>query len=232
MTVYIALDDTDMPDSPGTGRLAREICGCIGDRYSINGITRHQLFVHPDIPYTSHNSVAVIHMDEVSDNAMEQLFEEVIHLVKTRSVPGSDPGVCMARHTQVTPSVIIFGKDAKSCVLTREQAHTLASNTGIRLLGLDGTQDGVIGALAGVGLAACGNDGRYLLVGTIRDLHGEADVSEIQNAGISTIISLDGRKVTNGRILFGKFPQPVRIGAKPVLLVREEMDGWVVERRD
>lgn len=232
MTVYIAIDDTDMPDTPGTGKLAREIVENIKERYDIEGITRHQFFVHPDIPYTSHNSGAVIHLSDVPESDLSSLFEEIKHLVRARYAEGSDPGVCVARHCQVSPSVMVFGRDAKQTVLTRNQAINLAKNSAILLEGLAGTEDGIIGALAGVGLAASGCDGRYLQLGTIRNLSGQATVQEIKNAGIPLILSVDGREITDGMIYFRKFPQPIRMDRGPVLLVNEEEGRWVVERRD
>lgn len=232
MTVYIAIDDTDMPDTPGTGKLAREIALQLGRKFTVQGITRHQLLVHPDIPYTSHNSAAVIHLEDVPDENLDTIFEEVTSLVKNRAAPGSDPGVCLATEKQISPAIIVFGKDAKSMVLTQEMACTLAAHTGIRLAGLDGTKGGIIGSLAAVGLAAHGSDGRYIQVGTIRDLHGEADIRQIKEAGIPAILSLDGKELHDGRVLFRKFPQPIRIQKNPVLLVREDQGTWVTERRD
>jgi tRNA(Ile2) C34 agmatinyltransferase TiaS len=140
MTVYIALDDTDMPDSPGTGRLARDLFSLLEHRYHLLGITRHQLYVHPDIPYTSHNSAAVIHVHAVPHEERDALFEEVAQFVQSRAAKGSDPGVCMTDHESVTPALILFGKEAKSTVLTQDQAITMASHTGVRLIGLDGTK--------------------------------------------------------------------------------------------
>lgn len=232
MTVYIAIDDTDMPDTPGTGRLARFIAEQVGKRYFVQGITRHQLYVHPDIPYTSHNSAAVLSFENIPEEERDFVFEEIQSIVRENAAKGSDPGICMADENQIFPSVILFGKDAKNTVLTQEQAHTLAYHTQIRLIGLDGTKGGVIGALAAVGLAASGSDGRYIQLGSIRNLHGEAEITEIKKAGISTIISVDGRSVESGRVLFRKFPQPIRINYSPVLLVRENEGNWVVERRD
>jgi tRNA(Ile2) C34 agmatinyltransferase TiaS len=232
MTVYIALDDTDMPDSPGTGRLARDLFGLLEHRYQLLGITRHQLYVHPDIPYTSHNSAAVIHIHEVPHEEQDALFTEVAEFVQSRAARGSDPGVCMADHASVTPALILFGKEAKSTVLTQDQAMIMASHAGVRLIGLDGTKGGVIGSLAAVGLAACGSDGRYIQVGKIRTLQGQATISAIHDAGIPAVYSLDGKVIDSGEVRFRKFPQPMRINHSPVLFVRDDQGSWVVERRD
>ena len=232
MTIYIALDDTDMPESPGTGRLARELFILLEKRYPVFAITRHQLYVHPEIPYTSHNSAAVIHLHPFNDADKDRLFEEIASFVKTHAAPGSDPGICMADHDSVIPAIVLFGKEAKSTVLTMDQANTLAFHTGTRLIGLDGTRGGIIGALAAVGLAASGSDGRYIQFGNIRSLHEQAEIHEIHEAGIISVFSTDGRSLHAGNVRFRKFPQPMRINHNPVLFVSEDRGSWNLERRD
>ncbi len=58
----LAIDDTDNAESIGTGRLARMLAAHLEEAnlFAEPGVTRHQLLVHPDIPYTSHNSAACI----------------------------------------------------------------------------------------------------------------------------------------------------------------------------
>ncbi|MCA1916646.1 ABC transporter substrate-binding protein [Methanospirillum hungatei] len=232
MTVYVSLDDTDMPDSPGTGRLARDLFSLLEQRYQLLGITRHQLYVHPDIPYTSHNSAAVIHIHTVLHEEQDALFDEIARFVRSRAARGSDPGICMAIHESVTPALILFGKEAKSTILTQDQAMTLALHTKVRLAGLNGTKGGIIGALAAVGLAASGSDGRYIQVGKIRTLRGKAVISVIHDAGIPAVYSIDGKAIDSGEVRFRKFPQPMRINHCPVLFVREDQGSLIVERRD
>ena len=45
ITVYIGIDDTDIPGSRGTGKLAHDIAKAL-DTYHAYAITRHQLFFH------------------------------------------------------------------------------------------------------------------------------------------------------------------------------------------
>ena len=58
MEILICIDDTDNLESPGTGHLAEILRSDIERLYvgKTSRITRHQLFVSPEIPYTSHNS--------------------------------------------------------------------------------------------------------------------------------------------------------------------------------
>ena len=60
--ILIGIDDTDNLESRGTGFLARQLAGEIEKASAgiVEGISRHQLFVHDDIPYTSKNSAACL----------------------------------------------------------------------------------------------------------------------------------------------------------------------------
>jgi len=222
MVLYIALDDTDTEDSIGTGRLAREIAAEITTEYPVTAVTRHQLFVHPDIPYTSHNSCAVIHLRDNGQDVRSRLMNRVGSLMRERFVEGSDPGLAVARTADITPAAVLFGFDAKQRVVTQEQARTIARNAGIPLEGLGGTEGGVIGALAGIALAASGSDGRFLQVGSIREFAGSRTVESLHAAGIREVHSTDGDLITEGFVEIQKFPQPVCIRGEPVLFVERQ----------
>jgi len=221
MVLYIALDDTDTLDSIGTGRLTREIAADLAADYHVYAVTRHQLYIHPDIPYTSHNSCAVIHIHENGDDPRAALMDRVSTLMKERFVEGSDPGLAIARTSDITPPVYLFGFDAKQRIVTQEQARAIARNTGIPLQGLGGTEGGIIGALAGIALAAAESDGRFLFFGTIRDFQGSRSIESLQEAGIEEIHSVDGERIREGFVEIPKFPQPVCIRGRPVLFVEK-----------
>ncbi len=232
MPLYIGIDDTDSPESIGTGRLSRGIAAIITETYPVQYITRHQFFVHPSIPYTSHNSGAVICLDDIPPEEYPRLFGLVTALVRERSAVGSDPGVALAGSAQIIPALVRFGLDAKDQVLTQDRARAIAGHAGILLEGLGGTEGGVIGALAGIGLAASGSDGRYLQIGSIRDHHGDVEISDLLHIGIDQVMTVEGRTLTGGRVHVPKFPQPLRIMGTAVLLVEERDDGYHAIRRD
>lgn len=233
MSLLIALDDTDMPGTPGTGRLARGIAAAITGRYPVAGVTRHQLLVDPAIPYTSRNSSAVIHIGAGAD-AFDELAALARDLVLNGFADGADPGLAAVDAAAVSPAVVAFGQDAKRCVLTQEQALGLARNAGVLLEPLGGTGGGVIGALAGIGLAATGSDGRYLELGSIRALGPEATVEAALTAGAAAVVTPDGRAVTSGRLVCdrSKGPKPAVVRGRPVLFVEACGDGWRALRRD
>ena len=142
MSVYLCIDDTDSLDSIGTGRLAREIAEIIGPTYPVECVTRHQLLVHPDIPYTSHNSCAVIHLGDIPENAYSFLFDQVKNLMNERFIEGSDPGIALAGEFRVNPAIVAFGIDAKTRIVDQKRARAIAQNSGVLLEGLGGTEGG------------------------------------------------------------------------------------------
>jgi len=226
MTILLSMDDTDSLDSRGTGRLARTVAKEISALYPVYGVTRHQLFVHEDIPFTSHNSCGVVHIQAEGQAAADRIYEIAQEVMLGDFIEGSDPGVAVARPEQLAPALIAFGKDAKHIVLNQEKARRLAKNLRIPLKGLGGTEGGVIGAMAGLGLAATQNDGRFLMLGRIRELEGPHTAQELLEAGIDQICTTDGRPVTEGMILAdeGKSVKPCPVGGKAVLFV-DDTDG-------
>lgn len=223
MTLYLGIDDTDTRESRGTGRLARTIAAELARSYTVTGVTRHQLFVHPSIPYTSHNSSAVIHIRDAGVGAAVDVFAAAKELMLADFIDGSDPGICVAADRTIDSSLHHFGLSAKTSVVTQEQARSLARQAGILLEGLGGTEDGVIGALAGISLAASGDDGRFVQRGTIRDLRGCQTVAAILASGVDRVETRDGTTVGEGTIVLRKFPKPAFIGGKAVLYI--EADG-------
>jgi hypothetical protein len=228
--IYVGIDDTDTLESRGTGRLARTIAAELALKYEVFGVTRHQLFVHPDIPFTSHNSSAVIHV-KASPAAMDTIFSTTKKLMLADFIVGSDPGLAIASTEQVTAAAVAFGQDAKSIIVTQERALNVARNCGIRVEGLGGTNGGVIGAVAGIALASLGNDGRFLLKGKNRELTGLRSVSEILGAGIDQILTLQGDAVEDGKIKIPKNATPSFIHGKAVLFVEKSGDCMVALKR-
>ena len=226
MTVYVALDDTDMPDTTGTGRLSREIAKVLGRDHQIFGITRHQLFQHPLVPMTSHNSCAVIHL-EGEEVSLPDVFEVAKAIILERMADGSDPGLAVADRSQVNGNASGFGLAAKSRLVTRAQACALAREMGVLIAGLGGTCDGVIGAMAGIGLAASGNDGRFILKGALRDLSGQQEIPHLYSCGVDRVMTPARVPVTEGVVQIQKFPRPAFVQGEAVLFVEARGDAWV-----
>ena len=164
MKYLLAIDDTDQENWPGTGHLLEKIRQNIQkNQWGLTDkITRHQLFVHPSIPYTSHNSVMCF-SGEASKELITKIRELTIDFIKKESAPQSDPGVCMVfpEKMNLAEKLIQFGKRAKREKISKEEAYFLAKQCTIYLSEHGGTGDGIIGALAGTGLRLSGNDGRF-----------------------------------------------------------------------
>jgi hypothetical protein len=144
--------------------LEQEGCGFVSD------ITRHQLFVSRWIPYTSHNSAACIRLQMSRQADISKIHALCGAFLRRESAAGSDAGLCIAPLASVSRVVREFGLSAKKTVLSQAEARTLARVEGLVLEGYTGTQGGVIGALAAVGLRAAGTDGRFLWLRGIREV--------------------------------------------------------------
>jgi hypothetical protein len=110
-------------------------------------------------------------------------------------------------------------------VVRQAEAWALAAIHPVLLAGLAGTQDGVIGSLAAIGLAASGEDGRYLQVGESRELSGLQEVSTVLRSGIAELRTLDGSRVEQGLVLSDKL-RPARRNNRPILYVEWQGDHW------
>lgn len=223
MIVYIGMDDTDNRDSRGTGQLARATAARLSTTYSLSGIIRHQLFFDPRVPYTKNNSSAAILLHTPDETDLQAIFQQVKELMLADFQPGSDPGLCVA--AIVPAAVIEFAQRVKVDLVTQEEARQLAAAHSILLEGLGGTEGGVIGALAAVGLAASGEDGRYIEVGGLRQLSGLQSVATLLSVGIHHVQTLDGQQITEGMVWTDKL-RPARRGGVPVAVVQWENDAW------
>ena len=86
MKFYLCIDDTDNIDSIGTGTIAGYIKEHIEEQNwaSCTQITRHQLLIHEDIPYTSHNS-SMCFVGELKGDHMEEIRKAAIKIIEESS---------------------------------------------------------------------------------------------------------------------------------------------------
>jgi len=237
----IGIDDTDNLESRGTGFRARELGAGLtrSGRVRTRGITRHQLLVHPDVRYTSHNSAACLDVEVADASDWSWLVEYCRDYLLKHSAPGSDAGLCVAHRETVDEPVIEHGRRAKVRVLTAQQAVDVAKDRGLHLEGLTGDHGGVIGALAAVGLRRGGHDGRFIWVDGVRELTGtEIAGVLLERTGIESIETVAGEPVpADARIRVDPWPRPVLLRDRAVLLARPtgERDvgyGWEILSKD
>ena len=165
--VYICVDDTDdLTKTTSTGSIADEIARRISERFSCQvnmGITRHQLLLDERVPYTSHNSSMCfdIMLPQGSAPEADEIGWEVIRGMRAET---ANPGLCVlaARPGRSYDKIVSFGERAKTDYIVLEEALEVAREFPELLLKSEGGNgQGMIGALAGVGLRITGNDGRF-----------------------------------------------------------------------
>lgn len=220
--ILVGLDDTDVLDSPGTNKLARRLAALIGDRYQARLITRHQLLQDPRVPCTRKNGCAAIALEPLTGEPVEALFADLRRAVIEWAAEGSDPGLCVA--TSVPEEIVEFGRKCQREIVTQGEARLLARQAGMRLEGLGGTEDGVIGAVAALGLATTGDDGRVVYRGDCKkdtfDIGAVCAIDAVLAAGVDEIRHHEtGEAVSVGSIDLGKRLRPNLRAGKVVLFV-------------
>jgi len=199
---YIGVDDTDMLDISGTGQLSRGLLYDLlsrGPSRAELGLSRHQLLQDPRVPSTRMNRCSCIVIDSESDDR-EALIEESCRYVTAGSIDGSDPGVCLAAESQVDGPIEEWGHTVKRELVTQSQAGELAERHAIFLRPLGGTGDGIIGALASVGLRRGMNDGWMVVRGELREMHGRVEAGVVRLQGIDVRMQ-DGSEVPDEALL-------------------------------
>ncbi len=238
--VYVAFDDTDnLGADRGTGKVGRWFADDLPPGVRPWAVVRQQLLVHPDVPYTSHNSsaVCVLEVDpshwpgapSPEGGILAELVERACRHVETYQLPGSDPGVCVAwEGSPALVALTAFGRRAAVAVVT--QADARAAAAGVHLSGHGGTDDGIIGAAAGVGLTAEGWHGRLIEYRVpLRDFADPVAVSDLERAGIA-VASVDRDAPVPGPeavIATDGWLRPRLIGGRPVVPVQRDGEGWV-----
>lgn len=187
------------------------------------------------IPYTSHNSSACVVIDCPDLFPIDRLIEKAVTHIEAHFITGSDPGLCVCpEYHPALERLIPFGLQCATTVVTQEEAFEAAK--GIHLSGHGGTNDGIIGAAAGVGLTAHGWHGRFIEYGRLRDFPMPVSVEKLEQVGIQVIsidrdapVPLGGDAVeTHGWL------RPRLIGGKPtvpVTSIRKNLWGTVGGKR-
>ena len=190
MRVYIGFDDTDVVNSDyGTGKVARRFGKLLPAECEIWGVVRQQLLVAPAIPYTSHNSSACVVVDCPDSSYVDTLTSAAIDHIEAMSISGSDPGLCVIYEgDQALPALEAFGLLCTANVVSQRDAMKAAGNA--HLSGHGGTNDGIIGAAAAVGLTASGWSGRFIEYERLREIPHQVTVAALQHKNIR-VISLD-----------------------------------------
>jgi len=225
MRILVSIDDTDDAYSKGTGEIAEIIADALVSKEwaTVGRVTRHQLLIHPDIAYTSHNSSMCFEAD-VAEESLADVIALCVETLTAESVEAADPGLAVVIPERLgEPGLLMaFGLSAKERVLTKDEAYSLAEELGVHLSEHGGTGIGVIGALAGAGLKMTGNDGRFKGKFRLRaDADGAADVAHIKHQDIDEVRTLDGETLRDDeRVVVGEHCKLVLRDGMAILMVK------------
>lgn len=224
MRFLIGIDDTDNPQTGGTGGLAYDLGRLLEERTGARllEVTHHQLWLTPLIPHTGRNTCACLVLDG-------ELRQQRVLELESRSflhhycASGANAGLAIADLARVNLSVMDWGSQAKRQALTRNAALELARQGEVSAAGLTGDGSGVIGALAAVGLRAAGNDGRFLWLPGLCELSGILTLTQLlDRCSFGRVETLRGKTPKfDDRIDLGKWVRPLVRSGRSVLLVEE-----------
>lgn len=231
--ILIGIDDTDVLDAPmGTGKLVRYLEPRLPEPVRLAGVLRHQLLVAPDIPFTSHNSPACALLDAPDESWCEPLAEIArAHILEFAS-PGSDPGLCIVPDQAVGTAQVAFGLECTRRKVTQDEARQAANGAFVE--GLGGTNDGLIGAVAAVGLTHAGWAGRFIELGGLREFPERVSVADLRARGIEPVsLDRDARPLApEDQIITHDSVRPRHWAWQAVLPVQPVDDGlWEVAHR-
>jgi hypothetical protein len=234
--IFVGIDDTDMPDTPGTNKLAFHLAERLAPRYATQWIVRHQLLEDPRVPCTNKNGCVSLLLQPRDEAHLGELIDELRQSVVAWSPPGSDPGLCVSE--SVPGEIIGWGRAAQTELLRQDDALRLATDAGLHLEPLGGTGGGVIGALAAIGLLATWNSGRVVhcskFPASTFDATGPYDVTDVYEWGVDDILRLDdGSRVLRGVVDLGKRLRPNLRDGRIVLYVTPGAPGephWQAQR--
>lgn len=229
--VYVGIDDTDNIEAGATGQTANQLRKMIEENGwgTCEAVTRHQLLLHPDIPYTSHNS-AMCFAAEIEPEFLDTLIKQAGNFLEKSSASGSDPGLCVVVSERLAEpeKLITFGYEAKTRIVTKEEAIQLAGELNIHLSEHGGDGQGIIGALAGTGLRMTGSDGRFQGRTELQPDDGKISVENIKaQSDIEIVQTMAGHILDEDEtVITGEKIKTVLLEGKKVLLVYQEDGCW------
>lgn len=227
MRIYVGFDDTDVAGADrGTGKLARWFERKLPQGVTMWGAVRQQLPVLEGIPYTSKNSSACVILELSDADSLDKIIDLAAEHIRENFIEGSDPGLCVVpENSPAIGALMDFGRTASNRIVSQKEAMAVVN--GHHLSGHGGTNDGIIGAAAGVGLTLSGWSGRFIEFNDLRQFHTETTVKSLEDNGIQ-VLSVDRNAMVPGMddvVDTRDWVRPRLWGFKPVLPVRNTGPG-------
>jgi hypothetical protein len=257
--ILVCVDDTDdLTKATSTGKIAELIANETASNHGgilEMGITRHQLLLREDIPYTSHNS-AMCFAAWVPVGSIGALRLRAVEILRDNCAVSSDPGLCLCSipgpdDSRYAPWVadcerlVAYGLKAKSDLVLKEEAYGLAESIPeVSLSEHGGTGVGVIGALAGVGLRLGGHDGRFrgkLSLTALCDEEGTTTCGALRSSlasrvfGEVQVVDTSARIVPDDALVYSaREAKPILHGGRFTIVVEHitEMGYRVCQKED
>jgi tRNA(Ile2) C34 agmatinyltransferase TiaS len=227
MRVYVGFDDTDVAGADrGTGKLARWFAHKLPRGVHMWGAVRQQFPVLEGIPYTSKNSSACLILEVPDKGLIREIIDLAADHIQENFIEGSDPGLCVVpENSPALGALMAFGRKASNRIVSQKEA--LQAVNGDHLSGHGGTNDGIIGAAAGIGLTHSGWSGRFIEFNDLRQFQTETTVASLEDNGIQ-VLSVDRNAMVPGMddvVDTRDWVRPRLWGFKPVLPVRNTGPG-------
>lgn len=235
MQIFLGLDDTDILGSPGTNQIAMALAIKLKEiGIETTMILRHQLWYDPRVPYTSKNGSASMQLECKGPIDFQTLAVFCKEFLLSHFVEGSDPGLCLATPDQAK-SLISNGWRTTGEWVNPAEAIEKAKVSGCLLWSIAGRDHGIVGALAAVGLAASGEQGRVVFHHSgYGEIRGHISVEELQDFSILVIDAASQSIVNKGVVDLVKKLRPNIREQKVVLYVEKglELNSWTALKRN
>lgn len=202
MKIYVALDDSRQLDGGKAGQTASLLGKYIEARgWGQSAIpSRHRLYPHPETGCKKHNTARSFAAD-IDGKNLNEFIDYACQLVKSTGTPDSNAGLAIAvPELMDNPDELIqYAYRVKEEMVDKAEAMELAARPGLHVFEINGSGNGVIGALAAVGLRMTGNDGQFrgkLQVGSGEDYI--ASVKEIvDNTYVEQVKNMDYENISD-----------------------------------
>lgn len=238
MFYLIGIDGTDSPSVNGgedTASLGIRLGLLLQERRfgRMLAVTRHQLLRRDALPFTAENQACCL-LVEADADARRDIELTSREFILRQSAPASDPGFALAAWSNLSAAVDTWGQQAKYLRLQRDAAMQLARAHDISLAGFQGNGNGVIGALAAVGLRSSGNDGQFAWLPGLESLKGTLTLPALLNyCAIDRVENLRGRTPFDRDLIhLGEAPVVLLRGGQSLLLLHscagEDVNQWRV----